>query len=402
MLNYRTTITQHAVGQGGFLVGQFHPGTSAFTWAYDCGSNQLNALNSAISYVATQQAIDCLFISHLDKDHVVGIDRLVSTVGVTEVVLPYLNDEERALLVAREAASEVFSHAFLEMLANPVSWFADRGVRRVTFIQSGESSPDFPPGDPRSGTDPDSLDKGPFKPKWHGNVVTNDATEQVLAPGAFLGVGLPSGYIGWILVPHVFSPPQPRMRAFMSEIEREFGNAVTIDQITAAARHSNERERLRECYNALWKNHNLISMSLYAGPLPGGRNTPIVQSTIYPSEGPSSHFFEHSAIGWMSTGDADFSVKARRQRFFTHYQRVLSEVGQIVLPHHGSRHNFHVSLIRNLPHVRYAIVAAGPNSYDHPSPAVRLIAETIEGKHFAHVSEEPSSTFLARSIVSSR
>ena len=39
-----------------------------------------------------QKKVDALFISHLDKDHVNGLDRLLSLISVDTVFIPYSND----------------------------------------------------------------------------------------------------------------------------------------------------------------------------------------------------------------------------------------------------------------------------------------------------------------------
>lgn len=97
--------TQLPVGQGGFHMGWLidsygfacGPSPSSdtqFIWAYDCGSDQRSALESQIKLFEGIR-INKLFLSHLDDDHVAGVDKLLLvTDEVEEVVLPYLNDAE--------------------------------------------------------------------------------------------------------------------------------------------------------------------------------------------------------------------------------------------------------------------------------------------------------------------
>ena len=89
IMTLQVRMNQHPVGQGGFFTGSLDVGATPFRWAYDCGSNQLDPLVQEIASVAAQGDLDVLFLSHLDSDHVSGIDVLLSQCRVGEVVLPY-------------------------------------------------------------------------------------------------------------------------------------------------------------------------------------------------------------------------------------------------------------------------------------------------------------------------
>ncbi len=95
------TLTQHPVGQGGMMSGLLTTSSSQFHWVYDCGSNQTGDLNREIDVVAAKGDMDFLFLSHLDSDHISGIDRLLSKTHVREVVLPYLNEIDRLVAAAQ-------------------------------------------------------------------------------------------------------------------------------------------------------------------------------------------------------------------------------------------------------------------------------------------------------------
>ena len=59
-----------------------------YTYVYDCGSDQLNALRSELDAAHSHFPeggdawIDTVFISHLDADHVNGFDSLCETFGL--------------------------------------------------------------------------------------------------------------------------------------------------------------------------------------------------------------------------------------------------------------------------------------------------------------------------------
>ncbi|RAK18960.1 metallo-beta-lactamase superfamily protein [Salipiger aestuarii] len=95
-------MVQRAVGQGGLHCGELTLGHKPLRWVYDCGSNQADALKREVGSIARDSEIDLLFLSHLDSDHVNGVDLLLSQVKVREVILPYLNEEALVATIARD------------------------------------------------------------------------------------------------------------------------------------------------------------------------------------------------------------------------------------------------------------------------------------------------------------
>lgn len=144
-------MTQHPVGQGGMMSGMVAIPGGRFYWVYDCGSNQTEALNREIALVAARGEVDCLFLSHLDSDHVNGIDRLLMATRVKEVVLPYLNELDRLITAAHDDTTGALTGGFLAFLSDIEGWFGTRGVERVTYIMprddddvDGGDGPDLP------------------------------------------------------------------------------------------------------------------------------------------------------------------------------------------------------------------------------------------------------------------
>jgi len=91
-MHFRFRQSVWAVGQGGFTMGSlYEEGSSVkrlYTYVYDCGSDQLNALRSELDAAHSHFPeggdawIDTVFISHLDADHVNGFDSLCETFGL--------------------------------------------------------------------------------------------------------------------------------------------------------------------------------------------------------------------------------------------------------------------------------------------------------------------------------
>lgn len=88
------------VGQGGFDI-EFIDGT---TIVFDCGSRpKANVENCIIHYRNYQinngiyPQIDYLFLSHFDKDHVIGLDLLAQYFKIKNIIVPYIPKKYRVL-----------------------------------------------------------------------------------------------------------------------------------------------------------------------------------------------------------------------------------------------------------------------------------------------------------------
>ncbi|BDI59521.1 hypothetical protein [Qipengyuania nanhaisediminis] len=388
------TMTQHPVGQGGLMSGLLEIHGASLRWVYDCGSNQTDALNREIAIVAAQGDLQLLFLSHLDSDHVNGIDNLLAKARVEEVVLPYLRDIDRIVAVAHDAAMGTLTGGFLTFLDDIEGWFRERGVERITFIEPRDDDDDGGDGPflPEGG---DGSGEGPIKREWVGQPVVppdgdgtvhdpENPSVQRLEDGAtvHLWAGQP---LDWILSPHAHRPSKSALAAFEAELTKRFGEMHSDPNfLKIILADQSLRTELKECYDAIWKDHNLVSMALYAGP---------VQSDAWISWSDRNYRFpwfsrrrHRGAVGWLCSGDMHLDVVRRRDAFIKHYRRLVDKVNVFALPHHGSRANFSLTLFSELPNASQFAAAAGPNSYGHPSEHV-IRAVQAEGRTFVHVSE---------------
>lgn len=404
MSKLSATLTQHPVGQGGMMSGLLEIPGGRFHWVYDCGSNQKEALTREIAKVADKGEIDCLFLSHLDSDHVNGIDQLLGNVRVREVVLPYLNNVDRFLLAARDAASGALSGTSVAMLADIPGWFGARGVERVTFIEprsddeDGEGpGPDLPDGGMDGGIE------GAIRAKWSreekGRFLTPRSARATSPRVQLLQTQVTLQFVpsygpqlDWVLAPYAHRPSTKQIKAFEDALLAAFGkNALNDEFWLTALSDTAIRTKLRESYDVIWSDHNLVSMALYAGP---------VQAAV--SSGhhvPRSHrWHPHQfcgEVGWLGTGDMHLDVKVRRRSFLSHYDALLPRVNVFGLPHHGSWLNYDHALPHAMPNACQFVAAAGPNSYDHPSTLVKQ-SVTTAGKQFVQVSDKAKATLQWR------
>jgi hypothetical protein len=413
---------QRPVGQGGFQTGSlnrrvlrrpFGPLAAelpVFNWAYDCGSDQLSALTKQIQKIGGVR-FNVLFLSHLDSDHVVGVDKLLLTAsGVDQLVLPYLGDDDWALHLAAAVAKGRLSGSLVDLAADPGGWLGARGVDRVTYIEArgedeeGEGAVDGPDRiepDARipeeRGEEVSRAEEGrqSTETEWsrlpgvidQGDTSGSRAEVVLVHRGAVAAVRVAGRRLNWVLSPFAVKPCPQKMFLFKQKLEHHFGVGLTAKDYAAAARSAAGRKSLKTCYDAVWATHNLHSMALYAGPAtaPSGklRNTAWHGSFVRRMVQP----------GWISTGDFDASVQRRRDALLRYYSAYAPMVGQLGLPHHGSDLSFNATLLDAFPDLSCAIVAVGANNHGHPGSGVQANVAARPYIQFVRVDEFASSVF---------
>lgn len=382
------------MGQGGLCEGWLVDGHSPqFRWVYDCGSNQSGPLNREIGRIRGD--IDLLFLSHLDADHVNGIDALLANRPTTEVVLPYLNDEERIVLMGAAASAGAASGALLEFARDPAAWLLQRGVARVTFIRGGDDGEGYDPDrpdEPLLGKPEMQRERGSLRWGWTMSTPISESGDvQEIPAGAALEVlSLSSGAI-WTLLPYAHRPAQRLLQAFKDELTLRFG-PLTPPAAAQQARTHAGREALVACYEKIWGDHNLVSMSLYAGPHHANAEHWITDIHARPHRRIGRAL---RCSGWISTGDAKLAVKARRAAFRRFFEAYLGTTAVLVTPHHGAATSWDDDVLSGFDRLRIGCAAAGPNGYDHPNQKVIDAIET-HGAIFITVAEQDRTDLILR------
>jgi len=379
-------IVQRPVGQGGLCEGRLYLRTkaakalSALVWLYDCGSNQEPALHREIAKVNAE--IDVLFISHVHSDHVSGIEHLLKNKTVRQIVLPYLEPDTRLMLLAQAEMRDELTASYQAFLADPLSWVRSRSEGATIIYVDGDDgegdiaetpAPPFP-------EDGGAAAEEPLELAWiHSAHDKSDSGIEVVGQGALLAVRSGAMQLNWVFATHVHKPSQGKREAFKKALHKTFPG-MSDAKIKTAAHTKAGLKKLRTCYDALWKDHNLVSLSLYAGPT---QVQPDMDGLIRAAEAFEPlwwplHEFGWDPFcegdrtwGWISTGDADLSGPRRRNAFLKSYQSYLPHVTVLLAPHHGSRHNWSEELLKAMPNLRVGIAPVGPNDYGHPHHAVR-------------------------------
>lgn len=380
---------QFPVGQGCFHVGSIGLGAptggeNTLNYVCDCGSTDRAALSAAIQvYAATSQRLQALFVSHLDDDHVSGLDHLLAKVSVESVYIPYVDNVFALIDLLEAEAKGAISASLIEATLEPESWFGRRGIAKVIRVTPGGGAPP----DGLSGVIDSMPDAGrvilkeslPAKSLKKGKGEMR-AELLELAGGTVLAAMTEGLRLDWMLYPYVDPAPVENRRAFAKAVKNALGissvKLLSADRIARALRDRQERANLRRCYEqiapggARWA-HNLVSMSLYSGPA-------TAQPRMRWHRSVASDYFAHwifeapfpQAVGWVGTGDAVLSRDSIRAEWLKAFGPLGKKVSTLLLPHHGSRHSFHSELL-DIAGLTLCVASAGdPSPYGHPHPIV--------------------------------
>ena len=412
-MNIRHERIQHAVGHGGFHTATVQVGRATFRYVYDCGANKTQLLRDTIndhadSIADADRRIDLVVLSHLDDDHVNGVDDLLGACRVDTVVLPYLTAVERVFVAARSSRRGRLSATGQDFLIAPGSWLRDHGVARVVFVRVGPEgdggatgAPDRPPDERRTLDDvrrvgidwaavaPPDIAADPTVLQSGDRFMDHTRSMPLVADGARA--------LNWVLRSHVHECDARRRAALERAARRALGFAATADLETAltpdvlrdALRDPKTRDRLVASYSRIWSDRNLTSLCLYSGP----ERTPtdgeirfLVRSHLW---GP------RAGIGWLGTGDAALAQAGRRNSLVHHLGTCAQNVGTLCLPHHGSRKNFDPALLAEFGNAVVCVASVPRQSHHHPARSViRAVREA--GRTFIRVSDRAAETFIER------
>lgn len=402
---------QRPIGQGGFYSAAIkHSNLKDYTLVYDCGSltdsGRLSDEISEFSREIGNRPLDLLVLSHLDADHVNGVDELLrATGGVADVFLPYLSPLERLIYAIRFRGE---GHAYLDLLADPVRFLQDRGAQRVFLVgHSGDDADANRDGNPEGGL-PENL-REPFKldtqaldddshlaeayeaetgAKPSGGVrCVSDSRSVSLSRVWKLRFFQKEGlrhHINALLNPDNSTtslsadPDYKRCENFIARLQRELGGAsLSNHDILSLIRSPEKLKAVRSAYEELAGCHNEVSLCLWHGPVEFNGFAPEsrvhgfhASAILWPADSfyrpylsRYSQFYDRG--GTVLTGDIKLKG-ATLEKFKRHYAADLPDTAFIQIPHHGARGN--LSLSSSLFTAdRLLFLSAGlRNQYLHP------------------------------------
>lgn len=394
-----------AVGQGLFYTGFIDNSVIV----YDCGSDNKERLNECIDNFVNElkhKSIDLLVISHFHEDHINGIKKLLSMVTADTVVLPYISDIEKIFLIAKGGYGE--SLATLSILIDPVKFFLSSGrAENLIFISTDKGNIDYR-FEPIRNEDNDKV----FD--FSAMEVDQNLTEILITHPDYKKLNKKDNNEKLLVLkynkPAILNKVW-ELRFFNLEVksnelkrfEKEIKSYIDFSdkkKLIQQLKDVDIKRKIVECYsrclNKKGKKFNDTSLVMYHSPIIAtdfylisyidGDSTVVSnkKNIFFPSYWGRSD--SHSASGQMLCGDICLNKK-NYSEWKNHYSAVLKNTSLILLPHHGSIHNWNSQIINDCPSSELFFASAGfSNYYGHPSIKVVNELETA-GKQFVNGSE---------------
>lgn len=387
----------YPVGQGLFSSGHLALKTGqdfVFNWVYDCGtSSSRNLLSESVEllgvyldHARNKGRIELMVLSHFDEDHINGVVQLMQKHKVHTLLLPYVPLHYRLQLALDQDLDlgEDLVGFFLDPARYIISKVGDLPPERILFVPPSDTDEPVIAGEGGGGS-PDE----PYLPIATERAAKDpDETSVTSGSTATLHVGMldPSRSIRvknfWEFVPYNDAKYAPSDRAFVDEVEGlrdKLLNATPEDRLTAL-------QALKRKYRSLYpagEQANLISLFMYAGPLP------MSSALVGQINGPMSidHMWPGYPFWWHGHWPLPFAFPDHKERpsvlytgdgFLNCSTRLdalcgslgmdrIQRVGCFQVMHHGSRKNWFAGVTGKItPWLSVIPANARPGGHPHP------------------------------------
>jgi hypothetical protein len=333
------------VGQGAFYVEKFKNGKNI---VYDCGSisNRKKIPKLIEKYFGKNEAIEALFISHLDKDHMNGVEELLKQCEVKRICFPLITEEMKLALkikvMIEEAMGNSYSKFMKEFVEDPEA--AIKKIKEDIKIKLIE----ILPNDEENNKKNDNEDTKNQKIKRIKKKSGEDIAEEIEVLEHSCNENK------WELIPYNFKQ-ETRINEFEKKLEKEFGKKISLKEVEKIWKENEDnREKIKKVYESLKGDLNTNSMTLFSGVRQVGKQMQYDSSYV--------------KVGCLYTGDYEAKGKNKWKTLEEAYTEYWKWIGMIQVPHHGSIRNCNDALISKK--AVYFLSAGEKNTYKHPSQNV--------------------------------
>lgn len=358
------------VGQGTFYLEQFQ---NRVNIVFDCGSSTSVELvrDQIHNTFQRNEPIEAVFLSHMDEDHVNGLEELLSYCRVKRVYLPYLNETKKVLtkmglLLEGEGTRRTVEESLSwKMLEDPV------GTIRTISSQAEHEEPDI------YFVMPERIEDGAHNEK--GDVESQGAHyhrsgEPVLLDDWKGAAGLH----GWVFVPFNFQFMN-RHKCFVKALVDHgvIGNEKALVDLSEKLRNRDVWAKLKPILKEIYKKDipgslNTNSMTLYSGwsqqEYRDGQSVFRLHSHHRNRCCKRCPHCEQIASGCLYTGDYHAAEDANWRELKERYREYWRDIGIMQVPHHGSRYSFRPDIAEE--NFCFVISAGEKNRYRHPHAMV--------------------------------
>jgi len=342
---------------------------------YDCGSTSVSIIEKSIeSYsrnahnLKRKKKIDILAISHFHRDHISGLDKLVSVSSIKTVVIPYFQPIER-LLISLQADLQA-EDWYLSYLVDPVQWLlSDNKANNVIIIDHNKEKEkrEFPENIDDSISDNllDGLDDNDsLEREYLGNEETEILEEGRVFFKSDNNTAFLSDY-SWIMRFYSPHPDRSKIAKIKSWIRSSTNTNSSLKEIIKEiVLDKSKRALLKTEYENEFgaAKLNETSLTLFHAP---------IKSCCSSCFG-AFHNVNHLCCcqGQLLTGDLPLKTANDLDAFTAHFEKYLDHTGCLQLPHHGSVKNWNSKLTKILMNCQLWISSAKHGSSSFPSSVV--------------------------------
>lgn len=349
------------VGQGAFYLEQFKSNDERINVIYDCGSlTDVKLVEREIrTNFSEGETIEIVFISHLDQDHINGLEYLLKYCNVRNIVFPYTAKRDRITLAidylcnGSNPSEKDFIYGFI---LDPYRALQENYSQTRLYVIDEDRNNDR---------------------------VMNDESEnfEMISSGVnilecFL-VSEIARKIHWEYVPFNFKNDK-RQKQFLEELDNNLKKLhlslykIGIENILHMWTDPDIQNAIITAYKKVKGNLNTNSMVLFSGI----RND--IQQWRIHSYNNYHYYCFYKCIkhfdccfkknGCLYTGDYEAKGKQKWDELKKAYSKYWDYIGCVQLPHHGSYKNYNQEF--SLFNAYFVISAGYQNKYGHPSGSV--------------------------------
>lgn len=367
-MNLQIKFDFHNVGQGLFHTGKI----GYFNFVYDCGSMKKDNVHEAVKKYKINdlkdKVIDVLVISHFDKDHINGLERLLKNVKVEYAIIPYYSPFEKLALAF---VNRSYPEPYFDFLLDPASYLLSRGVNTVLRIT--ENKYKSIANDSFDIYNQKDRDIEEYTDDRLIDIIDKEDINQILKD-AYKGKRK-NIFDYWEFKFFYHKISSTKLNALIKCFDGNYIHFSNGRELQNYVRDSYSRDKIKKCYKeSVNSDLNFTSLAMYHGPI--GPYKIKKYTTAYSNETLSGMFSisqqnEHEKIGHLLTGDINLKTKHKYAEFKKSFCNEWNKVTLFQVPHHGSSNNWNKHILFDLKKCNDYIVSAGISSrYGHPHPTV--------------------------------
>lgn len=409
MSRMKSIFSFFKAGQGAFYGGRIcsHENNKIYTIVYDCGtspfiSGNSQSLNQEIdlfknspSLYPCSDEIDLLFISHLDYDHVSGLKRILKEFKVKNIILPYLEIQQRQFFLVSINSDNSTDDlgiddytSFVETPHDFIKESSENNEIQLYFVRSdGKSEIQYQNYDNEN----PSLD---LYPRGTINTQTEELNNE---PNVFVYENNLQFFIQrkWEFTTYVKSVNRSAVSELENCLKGEFNKKpnedLTPDDLKSIV--TTKRKEAHKCYTNCIGEINSHGLILLHGPIRFDHLDGITCSDCELNHFRSSFRYQDDCydyhhlgnnnpvmMGTLLFGDTSINPDNNPVTFPDAFKNKLVYVHVVQVPHHGSHKNWDFDKFKELK-IGDAMVRIGKtftpvcnfgfgNKYGHPSHEV--------------------------------